>query len=176
MQEFQQALEKFGFQLAPEDVLKIMRHFDSRADGQVSYNEFCDALLDADYTTSMMATKPALKEHHDQAYAERAMMKSAERLETSQVRKAVKELGDVLYKKQGFLTRVFKEIKHLTHEDVVTCEQIQSALEQVGHPFHIEDIQRAVLYVMPDADLDAVCYLDLFKAIVASFHDISASR
>lgn len=28
-----------------QDVLKIMRHFDSRKDGQVSYNEFCDALL-----------------------------------------------------------------------------------------------------------------------------------
>ena len=27
-----------------QDVLKIMRHFDSRKDGQVSYNEFCDAL------------------------------------------------------------------------------------------------------------------------------------
>ena len=25
--------------------LKIMRHFDTRKDGQVSYNEFCDALL-----------------------------------------------------------------------------------------------------------------------------------
>ena len=30
--------------LANEDVLKIMRHFDTRKDGQVSYNEFCDAL------------------------------------------------------------------------------------------------------------------------------------
>ena len=28
-----------------QDVLKIMRHFDTRKDGQVSYNEFCDALL-----------------------------------------------------------------------------------------------------------------------------------
>ena len=27
-----------------QDVLKIMRHFDTRKDGQVSYNEFCDAL------------------------------------------------------------------------------------------------------------------------------------
>ncbi|CAE8640930.1 unnamed protein product [Polarella glacialis] len=176
VQEFQQALEKYGFQLAIEDVLKIMKHFDCRGDGQVSYNEFCDMLLDEDYTTGMMVTKPALNEDFDPNYAERAFMKSAERAETTQVRKAVKELGDVLYKKQGFLTRVFKEIKHVTHEDFVTCEQIQSALEQVGHPFHIEDIQRSVLYVMPDSDLDRVNYLELFKAIVSSFHDIAASR
>ncbi|CAE7533739.1 unnamed protein product [Symbiodinium necroappetens] len=102
--EFQQALEKFGFQLSPEDVLKIMRHFDTRKDGQVSYNEFCDALLDPDWTTVMMQTKPPLDEprlldSHDHSYAERAMVKSAERAETTQVRKAIKDMGDVLYKK-----------------------------------------------------------------------------
>ena len=39
------------------------------------------------------------KDSHDHAYAERAMVKTAERAETTQVRKAVRELGDVLYKK-----------------------------------------------------------------------------
>ena len=39
------------------------------------------------------------KDTHDHAYAERAMVKTAERAETTQVRKAVRELGDVLYKK-----------------------------------------------------------------------------
>jgi len=176
IQEFQQALERFGFQLGPEDVLKIMRRFDTRSDGQVSYNEFCDNLLEGDYTTDMIPTKAPLQEHHDQAYAERAMVKSAERAETTQVRKAVKELGDVLYKKQNFVIRLLKEMKHLTHEDLVSTEQIQSALEQVGHPFHIEDVQRAILYIMPDADLRAVDYRALFQSIVTSFHDISASR
>ena len=31
------------FQLSDEAVLVIVRHFDLRKDGQVSYNEFCDA-------------------------------------------------------------------------------------------------------------------------------------
>ena len=39
------------------------------------------------------------KDSHDHGYAERAMVKTAERAETTQVRKAVRELGDVLYKK-----------------------------------------------------------------------------
>eukprot|EP00913_Durusdinium_trenchii_P012387 g11628.t1 len=121
--EFQQALEKFGFQLGPEDVLKIMRHFDSRRDGQVSYNEFCDALLDPDWTTGMLQTQnpldePWTSEKHDEAYATRASAKTAERAETTQVRKAVRELGDVLYKKHGFVIRILKEMQHITHEDV----------------------------------------------------------
>jgi len=174
--EFQQALEKFGFQLPPEDVVKIMRHFDTRNDGQVSYNEFCDALLDSDYTTAMMHSKAPLRNNHDQRYAERAVVKSAERAETVQVRKATKELGDVIYKKQNFVMRILKEMKHITHEDFVTCEQIQSALDQVGHPFHIEDVQRAILYVMPGANLDAIDYRKLFQAIVTSFHDLSGNR
>jgi EF-hand domain-containing protein 1 len=174
--EFRQALEKFGFQLDDADVLQIMRHFDSRKDGQVSYNEFCDTILDADYTGGMLVTKAPLQEGFDGTYAQRAMLMTAERAETTQVRKAVKELGDVLYKKQSFLTRLLKELKHVTHLDLVSCEDIKQALDQVGHPFYLEDIQRAVLYAIPDADLNAVPYLDLFKGIIATFHDLSAAR
>eukprot|EP00931_Biecheleriopsis_adriatica_P081642 TRINITY_DN54_c0_g1_i2.p1 TRINITY_DN54_c0_g1~~TRINITY_DN54_c0_g1_i2.p1 ORF type:complete len:770 (+),score=180.35 TRINITY_DN54_c0_g1_i2:78-2312(+) len=176
IQEFQQALEKFGFQLGPEDVLKIMKHFDSRKDGQVSYNEFCDHMLDPDYTQEMMPAKPPLSNGHDHDYAERAMMRSAERGETLQVRKALKEIGDVLYKKQSFVTRVLKEMRHVTHEDLVTCEQLQGALAQLGHPFHLDDVVRAVLYVDPHADLNAVDYHKFFNDVVTSFHDINGSR
>eukprot|EP00439_Symbiodinium_sp_Y106_P079369 s477_g18.t1 len=180
--EFQQALEKFGFQLSPEDadVLKIMRHFDTRKDGQVSYNEFCDALLDPDWTTVMMQTKPPLDEPrlldtHDHSYAERAMVKSAERAETTQVRKAIKDMGDVLYKKHNFIMKLLKEMQHITHEDHVSAEQIQHALEQVGHPFHIEDVQRAILYLQPDADLSNVNYRRLFSDVVTSYHDVDGA-
>merc|ERR1712070_1141780 len=57
LQEFRQALQKFGFMLADDEVLILMRHFDKRQDGQVSYNEFCDALLDEDCTCEMMKVK-----------------------------------------------------------------------------------------------------------------------
>merc|ERR1719443_1387339 len=58
LQEFKQALQKFGFQLSEDEVLLIMRHFDKRQDGQVTYNEFCDALLDQDFTTDMLKSRP----------------------------------------------------------------------------------------------------------------------
>merc|ERR1711907_635192 len=74
-QEFRQGLQKFGFMLSDEEVLIIMRHFDKRQDGQVSYNEFCDALLDEDFTKVMMNSKQALDPRSDRAYNERVFDK-----------------------------------------------------------------------------------------------------
>merc|ERR1711976_650116 len=102
MAEFKKGLEKFGFMLSDEEAVTLMQHFDAREDGQVSYNEFCDALLDEDFTTAMLKVKPALKPQFDQGYAQRAAIKATERVETDAVRKAVREIGDVLYKKLGF--------------------------------------------------------------------------
>merc|ERR1719395_138223 len=58
--EFKQALGKFGFQLTEEETIMIMQHFDKRQDGQVTYNEFCDAVLEQDYSTQMLGSKPKL--------------------------------------------------------------------------------------------------------------------
>merc|ERR1719272_2846814 len=96
--EFKQALAKYGFgQLDDNEIILIMRHFDGRQDGQVSFNEFCDALLDEDYTTEMLKTKPHLDARPDPEYTVRVAAKTADRLETSEVRKAVRELGDMVY-------------------------------------------------------------------------------
>merc|ERR1712193_144048 len=74
-QEFSQALHKFGFLLSEEEVLVLMRHFDARQDGQVTYNEFCDALLDEDCTCEMMKVKPAIDTRSDPEYNQRAALK-----------------------------------------------------------------------------------------------------
>jgi Ca2+-binding EF-hand superfamily protein len=174
--EFRKALLKFGYVLQAEEEVQLMRHFDVRGDGQISYNEFCDALLDEDYTTEMLKTKPALKGGYDQDYQMRALNKIAERTETADVRKAVRQIGDILYKRQGMSTKIFKELGHLTHEDTVTCEQIQYALKQCGNTVELDDVVRTVLFVLPDCDLQKVPYVELFKALVASFHDTFASR
>merc|ERR1719252_226416 len=79
LQEFRSALQKFGFMLSDEEVLILMRHFDKRQDGQVTYNEFCDALLDEDFTCEMMKVKPPIDPRPDQAYNERAESKAKER-------------------------------------------------------------------------------------------------
>merc|ERR1740138_295457 len=92
-QEFHKALEKWGYMMTTEEALVIMKHFDTRKDGQVSYNEFCDALLDQDYTTNMMTLKPRLDEVKDADYAAKASFKLEERGETEKVRKAVRDIG-----------------------------------------------------------------------------------
>uniref|UniRef100_A0A7S0B7I4 EF-hand domain-containing protein 1 n=1 Tax=Pyrodinium bahamense TaxID=73915 RepID=A0A7S0B7I4_9DINO len=174
--EFKRALEKFGFQLSHDEVVQIMRYFDTRRDGQVSYNEFCDGLLDEDYSKSMLKTKPRLDTRHDESYVDRVHTKTVERVETAEVRKAVRAVGDVLYQKHGILTKIFKEFGHITHLTTVSCEQIQQALRQIGFSFDLEDVQRTVLYVLPGADLACVSYVELFKALNASFHDLAMHR
>merc|ERR1712025_156798 len=91
LQEFRQALHKFGFMLSDDEVLILMRHFDKRQDGQVTYNEFCDALLDEDCTSEMMKMK-AIDDRPDPNYNSRAALKAQERVETDKVRKAVRDI------------------------------------------------------------------------------------
>eukprot|EP00929_Paragymnodinium_shiwhaense_P075596 TRINITY_DN3866_c0_g1_i1.p1 TRINITY_DN3866_c0_g1~~TRINITY_DN3866_c0_g1_i1.p1 ORF type:complete len:749 (+),score=212.69 TRINITY_DN3866_c0_g1_i1:118-2364(+) len=174
--EFKKGLEKFGFMVSDEEAVTCMKHFDTRQDGQVSYNEFCDALLDEDYTNSMLKTKPRMDGQFDSRYANKAIDRASERYETDAVRKAVREIGDVLYKRVGFQNRLFKEFQHLTHLSTVTCEQIQYAFAQLGHSFDLGDIQRTVLFIMPNANFEAIPYVDFFKALDSCFHDLSAIR
>jgi len=174
--EFRQCLAKYGFQLSDDEVTVIMRHFDSRQDGQVSYNEFCDALLDEDYTAEMLKTKPHLKQDWDPNYAERVNAKTADRAETSEVRKAVRELGDMVYQRHGVLYKLFKEFEKMTHESHVTNVQIKNGLASCGINFKLEDIDRVILHVYPNGDLKKVGYIHFFKSLITSHHDFSFVR
>jgi len=175
--EFKQVLEKYGFtNLSDKEVLIIMKYFDTRQDGQVSYNEFCDALLDEDYTTSMMKTKPGLKQEADEDYARNAATKAQEREETEQVRKAVRAISDVVYKQGQTSYKLKKEFAHMTHENTVTCHQIKKALSNIGKTFSLEEVQRAVLFTMPDVDLNKINYVEFLKSMVAIYHDMSHVR
>merc|ERR1711904_181402 len=73
--EFKQALKKFGFMLGEEEVLILMRHFDNRQDGQITYNEFCDVVLDADFTKDMLKPKLGIDTNTDPEYSARAAQK-----------------------------------------------------------------------------------------------------
>merc|ERR1719316_1888564 len=148
--EFKQALQKFGFMLGEEEVLILMRHFDKRQDGQITYNEFCDVVLDEDFTKEMLRPRLGIDARSDAAYNKRAEDKALERGETEKVRKAVREIGDVFYKHVGTMQKMFKEFTHMTHQSFVTCEQIHAALLKIGFAFDVDDVQRCVLFVMPD--------------------------
>jgi len=175
--EFSQGLEKFGFaNLSEETVMQLMRHFDARQDGQVSYNEFCDALLDEDFPTKMMHAKPGVDPALNAAYAEKAKQKVEERQETALVRAAVRKMGDIIAKRENMVTKIMKEFTHLTHQDTVSLLQVHEALKKTGHEMDIENVQRAVLFVFEDVDLEAIPYVQLFQRFKTSFHDVAASR
>merc|ERR1719161_3292419 len=124
----------------------------------------------------MMSTKPALDQTSDAQYAERVHMKSYERAETEKVRKAVREIGDVFYKHTGMAQKTFKEFTHMTHLNYVSAEQIHAALLKIGFSFDIEDIQRCILFIIPDADLDRIDYVHFIKSLGACYHDRCAVR
>jgi hypothetical protein len=174
--EFRQALQKFGFMLSDNEVLILMRHFDKRQDGQITYNEFCDAVLDEDCTCEMLKSKPGIDTREDAEYNARAAQKALERTETEKVRKAVRDIGDVFYKHVGMMQKIFKEFTHMTHHNYVTVEQIHAALLRIGFAFDGEDVQRCVLFVIPDCDLNRIDYVHFCQSLVACFHDLCAIR
>jgi hypothetical protein len=174
--EFKKGLEKFGFQLADDEVTLVMKHFDTRQDGQVSYNEFCDTLLDEDYTTDMLKTKPRVQTVPDKDYEDRVLGKSIDREETAKVRKAVRELGDVVYKRHGTVPKLFKEFEKMTHGNTVSNVQIKKALAAIGVTIKLEDIDRVILFLDAHADLGSVVYVTFFKTLISSFHDINGAR
>mmetsp|Transcript_115031 Transcript_115031/g.199554 ORF Transcript_115031/g.199554 Transcript_115031/m.199554 type:complete len:755 (-) Transcript_115031:386-2650(-) len=176
LREFKKALAKFGFLLTDEEVAVIMQHFDQRQDGQVTYNEFCDALLDEDYTQEMLKTKKPLRTAFDGGYWDKVSTKSMDRTETEKVRKAVRDLGDAVYQRHGVQHKLFKEFETMTHEPTVSNVQIQHALEAIGQTFKLEDIDRVILFFMPSANLEYVEYVKFFKTLMASYHDVHAVR
>lgn len=176
LQEFRQSLQKFGFMLDDSEVLILMRHFDARKDGQVSYNEFCDALLDEDCTNEMLKAKPPLDTRPDAEYNQRAALKADERAETEKVRKAVRDIQDVFYKHVGTMQKIFKEFTHMTHQNFVSVAQVHAALLKIGYAFDLEDVQRCILFVVPDCDLEKIDYVHFCQSLIACYHDLCAIR
>merc|ERR1711920_7522 len=85
-------------------------------------------------------------------FAERASYKVVERSETAAVRKAVIALGNIVAKRENMLTRIIKEFRHITHEDVATLEQVSSVLLATGNKMDLEDLERAATHLMPTVD------------------------
>merc|ERR1711907_878717 len=123
-----------------------------------------------------MKMKPAIDARSDPDYNVRAALKAQERSETEKVRKAVRAIGDVFYKHVGMMQKIFKEFTHMTHQNFVTCEQIHAALLKIGFAFDAEDVQRCVLFVIPDCDLDQIDYVHFIQSLVACYHDLCSIR
>ncbi|TEB18599.1 hypothetical protein C9890_0355, partial [Perkinsus sp. BL_2016] len=89
IEEIRQCLLKFGFsKLSDEETLEVMAHFDRNQDGQVTYQEFCDAIF-AEQAEHHVVVSPQYKQIVQKAVSMR--------LETDKIRRAVREIGDSLY-------------------------------------------------------------------------------
>merc|ERR1719198_402528 len=171
-----EALQKFSFSLTEDEVMCLMAHFDTRKDGQISYNEFCDALLDEDYTRVMIDKGKDLRTSKDEAYKSRAKSKTLQRGEVEKIRRAAREVTDVFYKHTGLTGKLMKEFSAMTHQKTVTVEMIHAALLRLGISFDKLDIERTVLFVMPGVDPAAIPYFEFLQAITAVYHDLCAVR
>eukprot|EP00398_MALV-I-01_sp_L67-1_P000499 gene498-179_t len=174
--EFNRVLQKFGFKCSEEDITTLMRHFDLKGNGQISYNEFCDTVLERDYRESMMAPEDHFNTISSPEYAEKTIAQAADRKETERVRKAVRNVGDVFFKKDRMTNRVMKELSAVNYRPKVSQEEIQEALGRLGHNFPLEDIARCVLHVMPGTPLDQIDTFSFCKSMECSYNDFANSR
>jgi hypothetical protein len=176
--EMKEALQKFAFQLSDEEVAIIMRHFDTKKDGQISYNEFCDAILDPDYVAAHGTTglSRELKVTMDDDYQERAVVKTMMRSETEKVRRSARELSAIVYQNPGMQMKMIKEFASMTHQKEVTVEMIHAALLRLGHAFDLEDVERSVSFFIPGVDFSKIPYFYLIQQISASYHDLACVR
>jgi len=176
LEEMKEALQKFAFHLTEDEVLMVMKHFDTRKDGQVSYNEFCDAVLERDYHTSMLPPAEPLQMSVDEAYKARSKEKTLMRTETEKVRRAAQELSKAVYQSSKLPKKLIKEFGTMTHQQTVTVEMVHAVFLRLGFHFDIDDVERAIGFFMPNSPKDRIRYFDLVQALVAGHHDLAAVR
>merc|ERR1719197_1549294 len=142
--------------ITEEEIICIMRHFDTRQDGQISYNEFCDALLEQDYPATAKYSKVnddrKLHQTSDVDYTSRTHAKTLQRSEVEKIRRAAREITDAFSKKAGLTHKLMKEFSAMTHQKTVTVEMVHAALLRLGLAFDLDDIERTVLFLMPGVD------------------------
>jgi hypothetical protein len=178
MEEMKEALQKFSFHLSDDEITIIMRHFDTAKDGQISYNEFCDAILDPDYIPAHgpSADRLPLRVDLDDGYKDRAMVKTMMRSETEKVRRSAFELSAIVYQNPGMHMKLIKEFSSMTHQKDITVEMVHAALLRLGHHMDLDDVERAVSFFLADVDFAKIPYFKLLQQINASYHDLACIR
>merc|ERR1712098_404858 len=177
LEEMKEALQKLAFHLTEDEVVAIMRHFDTRKDGHISYNEFCDAVLEQDYTNDQSEKQHTLRTEMDDGYKERAKAKTLMHSETEKVRRAAQELSAVVYSHANFNIKLMKEFASMTHMKTVNVEMVHAAFMRLGFAFDLDDVERAVSFFLePGSNMDEIPYHTLLQSMVAGYHDLCCSR
>jgi len=174
LEYFKLALEKFGFHLADDEVLQLMRHFDRNQDGQITYNEFCDAIMDEDYVQKN--AKPAcVNVSKTEEYEKRASYQIKCRGEDREVRRAIRHLSEILHNRPGLTKRLRFELDKLVSKDhMLNAEILQSALLRCGYTMAHEDVTRCLEFICDGGD--SIDYIEFLIKFPATFHDFHAVR
>ena len=170
IEEVKQFLLKFGFVLTEEDAIAVMYHFDKQMAGQVSYNQLCDVLF---HEGPLKGTPANLV---PKEYKTKVLASLSSRTETEKIRRAVREVGDCIYKRYGFDKKLIFDLGAVAVNHKVTSEQVRAALMRMGNCFDQSDIDRVCIYVLQPVvvDLKKIDYVELVQAIMATFHDVTS--
>jgi len=164
--KFREILLRFGFILAEIDTLLIMQIFDKNENGQISYQEFCDAILGTDLSDD------GVRKLNVDMYRELSQKSIEEKTEAEKIKRAMKELTALFYSRDNFSNRLMMEIGKISLGDkFVTSSDIRVALSRMGHHFDQRDIDRCVRS-LPNTNSDSgkVDYVDFIHFIHKAFH------
>jgi len=177
-EEFKKGMQKFAFNLPDEEIQAVMRHFDLNQDGKVTYTEFCDVLLDKDWSSEMLHThtKFPVRTTPDEQYADKVQQSTADLKEAQKTRSAVRQIQSVFYAHNKTLTKLLKEFVMMTTKKHVTSQQVQQAMKNIGYEFPLDDVERCITFVQPQADLTQIDYVTFLQGLSVSFHDLPANR
>jgi len=177
VEEFAAALKKFGFYLEPDEVLQLMRYYDKDNDGQISYNEFCDTIIDENYGRDLVKKNLSVKvstEENMQEYARSARFQSLCRVEDVELRRAIRGLSEILHNRPKLSGKLRFELNKLVAKDgLLTPEILRSGLIRCGYTFDLIDIQRCLEFISPNQDIDFISFLVKFPA---TYHDFCRTR
>ena len=59
---------------------------------------------------------------------------------------------------------------------IASSKQIRKAFSEYGFEWDQTDIDRTCLFLIENADLNAINYIDYVRNIVISFHDLAADK
>ncbi|KYK63447.1 putative EFHC1 [Toxoplasma gondii TgCatPRC2] len=173
VEELKSCLAKVGYELSPEEVLTLLRYFDTNGDHQVNYVEFCDSCLKSSCNTSGCCPL-SVKSPRGAADPAAHCVKRLE--EASEIKKAVRKIQHLFYQQPRLLNKLAKEFSHMTVGKTVTASQVCEALKSIGHEFPLSTVQRCIAYMFPEKEFEDIDYNQFIQTVCTSYNDFPSER
>lgn len=78
LDEFNQALRKWGMNVPKQALVTLMRHYDTSGDGRISYSEFCDAFIEKEDVGGTAVRAQIKGKHFDESELRDYLQRSVE--------------------------------------------------------------------------------------------------